>query len=799
MLFAASSLHRVCRVVSVMIGCAGSLAFSSFSTFAASSVTVAWSPNANPEIAGYRVYYGGASRVYTNQVDAGRANSAVINGLTAGATYYLAATAYDVAGLESDYSAEAVFTNRAVLPPTIVLSAPANGTVFTAPATLHLAADVAANGHSIVKVQFYNGSVLLGEDATPPYEFAWGNVSEGIYDVKARAIYDLIGLVTSPPVRANVYTPPKPPNTPPILSALADQTLIAGSGPLVVNFQVGDAESAPGKLALAAETSDAKLLPVENIVFDGSGNNRVATLRPVAGRTGAVEVTFMVHDGEAATSASFWLTVIEKKPEPAGIALVSPVGAANMNSTQRYVWRPDPAATRYELEVTRDGRLFCDNWYDAINLPVDPETANVGVEVAGHSNGNYQWRVRGWSAAGLGPWSSAGTFAVATPRPVVLLTPADQTSLQERRPQFSWEQPVPPAEWFHLCINRNGSRCYDLWLEGTTQWTPSVDLPGGAYTWAVQAWSPAGVGPWSKMASFTAQPALPGQIALLTPKSSALRGPTLRYHWSQDSAAVSYELYITRDGAVFYDQWLSVTNLSADPGKGSLSVEVPGHAAGSYYWYVRGWNPDGFGPWSRPGSFSVDGASKPLTLLTPTNNAVLQERRPEFSWMAASPPAAAYHLYLSRSGTNYYDVRVEGKTNWVPSFNLTGGSYTWMVQAWDASGSGASSETASFTSPYIVPAAIVALTPRGTAGDSATQRYQWQVDAAATRYQLYINRDGSVFHDQWYDAAHSVLDPATGKFAVDVPGHSPGTYQWWVRGWGPEGMGTWSDAVTFRQ
>ena len=79
MLFAASSLHRVCRVVSVMIGCAGSLAFSSFSTFAASSVTVAWSPNANPEIAGYRVYYGGASRVYTNQVDAGRANSAVIN------------------------------------------------------------------------------------------------------------------------------------------------------------------------------------------------------------------------------------------------------------------------------------------------------------------------------------------------------------------------------------------------------------------------------------------------------------------------------------------------------------------------------------------------------------------------------------------------------------------------------------------------------------------------------------------------------------------------------------------------
>jgi hypothetical protein len=49
---------------------------------------------------------------------------------------------------------------------------------------------VTPNGHTINKVQFYNGGVLLGEDASSPYVFTWTNVAAGSYSVFARVTYD---------------------------------------------------------------------------------------------------------------------------------------------------------------------------------------------------------------------------------------------------------------------------------------------------------------------------------------------------------------------------------------------------------------------------------------------------------------------------------------------------------------------------------------------------------------------------------------------------------------------------------
>ena len=83
------------------------------------SVSLAWTPSADPTVAGYRVYYGVASRSYTNIVDAGNTTSATISGLIEGTTYYFAATAYDTLGLESDYSDEASYTVPSIALPTV--------------------------------------------------------------------------------------------------------------------------------------------------------------------------------------------------------------------------------------------------------------------------------------------------------------------------------------------------------------------------------------------------------------------------------------------------------------------------------------------------------------------------------------------------------------------------------------------------------------------------------------------------------------------------------------------------------
>jgi hypothetical protein len=76
---------------------------------AVSKVSLQWSPDTDSSVAGYNIYYGGASRAYTNVVDAGAAPTAEVGGLMEGQTYYFAVTAYDEFGDESDYSDETVY------------------------------------------------------------------------------------------------------------------------------------------------------------------------------------------------------------------------------------------------------------------------------------------------------------------------------------------------------------------------------------------------------------------------------------------------------------------------------------------------------------------------------------------------------------------------------------------------------------------------------------------------------------------------------------------------------------------
>ncbi|MBN2030874.1 Ig-like domain-containing protein [bacterium] len=86
----------------------------------ANSVIVSWQPNTEPDLAGYRVYYGLASRNYSNQIDVGNATELEIGGLLASTTYYFAVKAYDQNGNLSDYSEEVILTVNDIEPPSIV-------------------------------------------------------------------------------------------------------------------------------------------------------------------------------------------------------------------------------------------------------------------------------------------------------------------------------------------------------------------------------------------------------------------------------------------------------------------------------------------------------------------------------------------------------------------------------------------------------------------------------------------------------------------------------------------------------
>src|SRR6516225_2879288 len=71
----------------------------------ATTLTATWSPNPEPNIAGYQLLIGAASGSYTTVIDVGKVTSYAFS-VNDGTTYYCVLQAYNTAGLYSPYSAE---------------------------------------------------------------------------------------------------------------------------------------------------------------------------------------------------------------------------------------------------------------------------------------------------------------------------------------------------------------------------------------------------------------------------------------------------------------------------------------------------------------------------------------------------------------------------------------------------------------------------------------------------------------------------------------------------------------------
>ncbi|MGA2246354.1 MAG: fibronectin type III domain-containing protein [Verrucomicrobiota bacterium] len=97
------------------------------------SVTLIWNPSPDANVVGYDIYHGGASGDYTNMINVGNVTNATIGGLTAGVTYYFAATSYDSLGDQSGFSSEIIYTVPAILPGLQIRAAPAG--MFTVTVT----------------------------------------------------------------------------------------------------------------------------------------------------------------------------------------------------------------------------------------------------------------------------------------------------------------------------------------------------------------------------------------------------------------------------------------------------------------------------------------------------------------------------------------------------------------------------------------------------------------------------------------------------------------------------------------
>ena len=86
----------------------------------AATLELSWQPNSEPDLAGYKIYYGNSGpRIYSIILDVGNVTQYQITGLSIGSTYYFAVTAYDESGNESEYSEEVSYHIKDMEPPVI--------------------------------------------------------------------------------------------------------------------------------------------------------------------------------------------------------------------------------------------------------------------------------------------------------------------------------------------------------------------------------------------------------------------------------------------------------------------------------------------------------------------------------------------------------------------------------------------------------------------------------------------------------------------------------------------------------
>lgn len=95
-----------------------------------------------------------------------------------------------------------------VLGPFALITNPPNNTIFAAPASVTVGADVTDVGGTVTNVQFLNNGISIATNTAAPYRVTLSNLAVGNYTLRARALDTSSLVATSPPITLRVAPPP---------------------------------------------------------------------------------------------------------------------------------------------------------------------------------------------------------------------------------------------------------------------------------------------------------------------------------------------------------------------------------------------------------------------------------------------------------------------------------------------------------------------------------------------------------------------------------------------------------------
>jgi cellulose 1,4-beta-cellobiosidase len=202
--------------------------------------------------------------------------------------------------------------------PTVSITSPASGAAFTAPASIPITASASESGGTISKVEFFNGSTLLGTATSSPYTFTWSSVPAGTYSLTAEAFDANGNTATSSAVSVTV----KAATTPAVVASPASLSVTQGStGTFGVSLSTAPASNVTVTVARASGDTGLSVSSGGTLTFTPSdyATAQTVTIAADAASTGTATFTASATGYTAAT-----VTAAETSSSATGNLLVDP-------------------------------------------------------------------------------------------------------------------------------------------------------------------------------------------------------------------------------------------------------------------------------------------------------------------------------------------------------------------------------------------------------------------------------------------------------------------------------------------
>ena len=286
------------------------------------------------------------------------------------------------------------------LPPTLNFTSPPTGTIVLAPGAFALAADASDTDGVIQRVEFYSGSVKIGEADQPPYLYTWSAVPWGTYSLTAHAVDNTGATTVSPAVSVRVNAPPTIALTSPV-----DHAVVAAPASVALGVDASDPDGSVAKVEFYSGTTKLGESTAAPFTFTWSGV-----------QSGTYTITAVATDDLGATTTSAPISFTADAPpvvvwsSPAAGAIVSP-GAPLALSV---------SATDGDGTVAKVDFYLGDTLLGSVT---SPQGADYSLSIPAPASGTYRFKAVATDNLGIATTVSSAALVVDAPPTVSLTAP----------------------------------------------------------------------------------------------------------------------------------------------------------------------------------------------------------------------------------------------------------------------------------------------------------------------------------------------------------------------------------------